>query len=93
MLLNTVNRVGWGYLNLGQFGSLFSKWSILNYIDTEKVYSFRVNNNFMELVLNHLRETVLQQLQQLQQQLEFSYFEKKTPIFFFSWDFLQPEST
>ena len=30
---------------------------------------------------------MLQQLQQLQQQLEFSYFEKKTPIFFFQLGF------
>jgi len=47
----------------------------------------------MELASNHHREMVLQQLQQLQQHLEFSYFEKKTPIFFFNWDFLQPKST
>ena len=66
---------------------------IFHYIDIEKVYSFGVIDNFMELVLNHHREMVLQLLQQLQQQLEFSLFEKKTPIFFFNWDFLQPEST
>ena len=80
-------------MNLGQFGSLLYKWSFFHYIDTEKVDYFGVNNNLMELVLNHHGEVVLQQLQQLQQQLEFSYFEKKTPIFFLTWDFLQPEST
>ena len=54
---------------------------------TEKVYSFGVIDNFMELVLNHHREMVLQLLQQLQQQLEFSLFEKKPPIFFFQLGF------
>ena len=88
-----IDRVGWGYSDLAQFGSLFDKWSFFHYIDTEKVDYFGVNNNLMELVLNHHGEVVLQQLQQLQQQLEFSYFEKKTPIFFFTLDFLQPEST
>ena len=48
---------------------------IFHYIDIEKVYSFGVIDNFMELVLNHHREMVLQLLQQLQQQLEFSLFE------------------
>ena len=41
----------------------------------------------MELASNHHREMVLQLLQQLQQHLEFSYFEKKTPIFFFQLGF------
>jgi len=47
----------------------------------------------MELASNHHREIVLQQLQQLQQHLEFSYFEEKKNIFFFTLDFLQPKST
>ena len=46
----------------------------------------------MKLVPNHHTEMMLQQLQQLQQQLEFGYFEKKKTIFFFNWDFLQPEA-
>jgi len=68
-------RVGWGYLDLGQFGSLFDNLSFFPYINSEKVDSIRVNNNFMELVPNHHTEMVLQQLQQLQHQLKFGYFE------------------
>ena len=69
------DRVGWGYSDLGQFGSLFDKLSFFHYINSEKVDSIRVNNNFMELVPNHHTEMVLQQLQQLQHQLKFGYFE------------------
>ena len=85
------SRGGWGYSDLGQFGSLSDKLSFFQYINTEKVDSIGVNNNFMKLVPNHHTEMMLQQLQQLQQQLEFGYFEKKKTLFFSIGIFSNPK--
>ena len=40
-----IDRVGWGYSDLAQFGSLFDKGYFFHFIDTEKVDSFWVNHN------------------------------------------------